>query len=97
MAPHLAEEAWEILGGKGELTAVLWPTVDEKYLKQDIVTYVVQINGKVRGKLEMAPDQSEEAVLAAAKADVSVQKHLNGAAIRKVIFVPNRLLNIVIG
>ncbi len=95
-APHIAEEAWELLGAKEDLNYRPWPEVDSKYLQDDTVTYVVQVNGKVRGRLEMARDQSQDAVLSAAKADSLVSRFLEGKEIQKVVFVPNRLLNIVI-
>lgn len=95
-APHLAEEAWRLLGAKEELSYHPWPSVDPRYLTDDRVTYVVQVNGKVRGRLDMERDRQQDEVLNAAKADAHVRSHLDGKAVQKVIFVPNRLLNIVV-
>ena len=66
-APHLAEEIWELLGCKESLSYAPYPTVDEKYLHDATVTYVVQINGKVRGKFELPKDETQEVVLEAAR------------------------------
>ncbi|MDP1835676.1 MAG: leucine--tRNA ligase [Chlamydiales bacterium] len=95
-APHIAEECWQILDGQGELSYQAWPTADAKYLQDDVVTYVVQVNGKVRGRLDMPRDQSQDSVLASAKDDAMVSRYLDGKNVAKVVFVPNRLLNIVL-
>jgi leucyl-tRNA synthetase len=95
-APHIAEEMWEHLTGKiGTISFEPIPPVDPKYLIDDTATYVVQINGKFRGSYELDKGKSEEEVMAIAKADPKVEKHLIGTIV-KVIFVPNKLLNIVI-
>lgn len=95
-APHLAEEAWEILGGEGSLTYTSWPQVDSRFLKEDVISIVVQVNGKLRGMLEVPLDTSELEVLAAAQQSPSIGRYLDGKAIRKRIFVQNRLLNLVV-
>lgn len=95
-APHLAEEIWEMLGCKESLSYAAYPTVDEKYLHDATVTYVVQINGKVRGKFELPKDETEEVILEAAKKNPNIVKYLEGKSIKKVIFVPNKLLNLVL-
>ena len=95
-APHLAEEVWEILGGKGLLAYAAYPKADPKYLEDAVITYIVQINGKVRGKFDLPRDQDEEAIMKAAKAHPHLAGLLNGKTIDKVVFVPNRLLNIVL-
>ncbi len=96
-APHIASECWEHLGEQDELAYVPWPEAEEKYLKDDSVTIVVQVNGKVRGRLDMAAEAKEDVVLDAAKNTPGVQRFLDGKEVRKVIFVPNRLMNIVVG
>ena len=96
-APHVAEEMWQILGGEGLVCQATWPTIDEAHLKEEETTYVIQVNGKVRARLNMRADSSEEEVVSSAKEDKSVQKHLEDKQIRKIIFVPNRLLNLVVG
>lgn len=96
-APHVAEELWHQLGNKEDLTYAKWPTYDPKYLVDDFVTLVVQINGKVRARLDVAKDCSEEVAMKMAHDEPNIQKHLDGQAVKKVVFVPNRLLNIVVG
>ncbi len=96
-APHVAEELWEALQGAGELSYHPWPLVDLNYLHEERMTYVVQVNGKVRGRMEMDRDLSQEQVLAVAQADAMVARYLDGKEVQKLVFVPNRLLNIVVG
>lgn len=94
-APHAAEEIWHRLGGEGNLSVAPFPQVDEKYLVDDVTTYVVQINGKVRGRFELPLNQTEEVILEAAKKHPQIAKTLGTSEINRVIFVPNKLLNIV--
>lgn len=95
-APHLAEEVWQQLGCKESLSHTPFPSVEEKYLQDETITYVVQVNGKLRGRFELPKDQSQENVWEAAKNHPHIAKFLDGQAIQKVIFVPNKLLNIVL-
>lgn len=95
-APHIAEEIWEILGYKESLSYCPFPKADEKYLHDATMTYVVQVNGKVRGRFELPKDQSQEVVLAAAKEHPGIVRYLDGQTVQKVVFVPNKLLNIVV-
>ncbi|NGX42580.1 MAG: Leucine--tRNA ligase [Chlamydiae bacterium] len=95
-APHLAEEAWEILGGEGELAYHPWPEVDESYLHEEITTYVVQVNGKLRGRFDLPKGLTKEEILDFAKKDPNVSRFIDGKEIRKVVFVPDKLLNLVI-
>lgn len=94
-APHMGEELWKHLGGEGSVAQAPWPKVDSKYLTQETVTYIVQVNGKLRGRFELPRDQSEEKILELAKGNPQVAKYLTGE-IKKVIFVPNKLLNFVV-
>lgn len=94
-APHLAEEGWELLGGKESLTYVPFPVVDPLYLIDDTATYIVQVNGKFRGKWELPKDKGEEELLAFIKEQPQIAKHITGK-IEKVVFVPNKILNLVI-
>lgn len=96
LAPHMAEEVWEVVGGKGVLSYVPFPTYDEASLHDATITYVVQVNGKVRGRFELPKDQSQEVVMEAAKTHKAIMKCIEGQSIQKVIFVPNKLLNIVV-
>jgi leucyl-tRNA synthetase len=94
-APHIAEEAWQKLGGLESLTYTPFPAIDPSYLVDETILYVVQVNGKVRGKWEMPKDRTQEEILAFIQTQPSIQKHLEGT-VEKVIFVPNRLINIVL-
>lgn len=94
-APHLAEEVWEQLGCRESLSYAPFPVAEEKYLQDEMITYVVQINGKLRGRFELPKDQSQEAILDSAQNNPHITKMLEGKQIQKVIFVPNKLLNIV--
>lgn len=96
VAPYTAEEMWERLGHEPTVAQVPWPTVDEALLVEEAVTAVVQIQGKVRGRLEVSPDISEADLEAAALADPAVQKAIDGRAVRKVIVRAPKLVNIVV-
>lgn len=95
-APHLAEEVWEHLGFEDSLSYTPFPIAEEKYLQDEVVTYVVQINGKLRGRFELPKDRSQEEILEAARLNQHVANFLEGRTIVKVVFVPNKLLNIVL-
>ncbi|WP_225048167.1 leucine--tRNA ligase [Lacticaseibacillus kribbianus] len=96
IAPHLMEEIWQILGHEHTLTYAPWPTVDESKLVDTTVTMVIQVNGKLRGNLEVAVDADPEAVKAEAKALENVQKFIAGKTIVKEIVIPNKIVNIVV-
>jgi leucyl-tRNA synthetase len=96
MTPHLAEELWEMLGHTGGLWTVRWPAYNEELAKENEVEIVVQVNGRVRGRLRVAAGGSEEEVLKMAKADPGIAPHLAGKVIKKVVFVKDKLLNIVV-
>ena len=93
-APHICEELWQRLSGEGELSYAPWPRVDESMLVDDSVEIVVQVLGKVRGKIEVAVDAPKDVVLAAARETVASQ--LEGKTVRKEIVVPGRLVNFVV-
>ncbi len=95
MAPHLAEECWATLGGDGMVANQPWPTYDENLTIDDQITVPVQINGKKRGDLTIARAADQSEVEAAALALDFVQKALEGRAPRKVIVVPQRIINVV--
>ncbi len=95
-APHIAEELWEIQGSSGTVSYEPYPEIDEKYLQDETITYVVQVNGKVRGRFDLPKDQPQDTVLEAAKQEERIQRHIDGKDVIKVIFVPNKLLNLVV-
>jgi len=95
-APHIAEELWQYLGEKEILAYYPLFDVDNKYLEEDMVVLVVQINGKLRGSWSMKKDVTKDEFLAFAKEQPQIQKHIENKHIEKVIFVPGKLLNIVV-
>jgi leucyl-tRNA synthetase len=95
-APHIAEELWERLGHE-RLWEHPWPVADPALLERETFELVVQVNGKVRDRLEVATGLSEEELVDAAKASPKVQAHVDGKAIRQTIVVPGRLVNLVVG
>jgi leucyl-tRNA synthetase len=95
MVPHLAEEAWAAAGRPGLIADAAWPVVNPVLLVDDEVTVAVQINGKLRDTLTVAKGTDKAALEAAALASNNVARFLNGAAPKKVIVVPDRLVNIV--
>jgi leucyl-tRNA synthetase len=97
MTPHLSEELWEMLGHAGGLWTVGWPEFNAELAKEDEVEIPVQVNGKVRGRVTVAAGAEQEAVLEKAKAEAGVAGHLDGKTVRKVIFVRDKLLNLVVG
>ena len=97
MTPHLAEELWEMLGHKDGLWSVRWPEFNAELAKEDEIQIPVQVNGKVRGRVIVAAGAAQEEVLEKARLDAGVAGHLNGKAVRKVVFVQDKMLNIVVG
>ncbi len=95
MAPHIAEELWEKLGGEGLVADAAWPEFDVALTAEPLVTVVVQVGGKVRDRLEVAPGLSEEGAVKAALELERVQRALNGRPHSRVIYVADRLLNLV--
>ena len=95
--PHLSEELWHTLGHTTSVCDAQWPTYNEEYLKEDTVNYAVSFNGKVRFNLEFPADASREAIEEATLAHENSAKWLDGKSIKKVIVVPGKLINIVVG
>ncbi len=95
--PHFAEELWEMLGHAGGVEATGWPVYDPTAAVDDELLVVLQVNGKLRGKVTVPAGVTQEAVQQAALSDPKIQGYLEGKAIRKVIYVPGKLLNIVVG
>lgn len=97
VAPHITEELWEMAGFEGKLNQTSWPSYDEKKLVKDEFEMPVQINGKVRGKVIMPIDANKDDALEAAKSDSNIKNHIADKEIRKIIYVPGKILNIVVG
>jgi leucyl-tRNA synthetase len=95
-APHIAEELWERLGHPESLAYAPWPQYDPALLERTTVTVVVQVNGRLRAQLELPAGSPQEHVQARALEDPNVRRHIDGRSIRRVIFVPDRLLNLVV-
>lgn len=95
-APHITEELWHEMGHDDTVHVGHWPKWDEKYLKSDTMTIIVQVNGKLRAKLELPSDMDKQGVEAAALADENVQKFTNNKPPKKMVYVPGKLVNIVV-
>ena len=95
IAPHICHSLWNLLGHSDAVANATWPTVDESALVRSSIEMVVQVNGKVRGKIQVAAEASKEQVEALALEDSNVQRFTDGVTIRKIIVVPGRLVNIV--
>ena len=97
VAPHITEEIWhEVLGHENTITYETWPTYDESKLVEDTYTMVVQVNGKVRGKIEVSTNASKEEMESLAISIENVKKNIEGKEIVKVITIPSKLVNIVV-
>jgi leucyl-tRNA synthetase len=96
-APHFAEESWERLGHDGSIFDIRWPEWDEALVVEDQVEVVIQVGGKTRGRVSVPRDAEQGAVVAAAQEDATVRRFTEGKEVRKVVYVPNRLLNLVVG
>ena len=95
-APHMAEECWESMGHSQSIFDADWPKFDEALALEDQIQLVVQVRGRVRGRVNAVRDISQDDALALALKDERVKKHVGGMEIKKVIFVPGRLINIVV-
>lgn len=95
VAPHLMEEIWSIFGHDETISYEPWPTYDESALVSDEVNVVVQVNGKLRAQIKLAKDTSKEDTQQAAMGQPNVQKFTEGKDIKKVVVIPNKLVNIV--
>jgi leucyl-tRNA synthetase len=96
-APHMAEELWSQLGHTRTLAQEAWPIADPRYLVKDVIELPMQVNGKLRGVFNIPPGAAQDVVEAAAKALPAYAEWTAGKTIRKVIFVPNKLINFVVG
>ena len=96
MTPHICHALWQQLGHETALIDQPWPAVDEAALELDMIELVVQVNGKLRGRVSVPADADKDAIEKLAVADENVQRFVDGKDIRKVIVVPGRLVNIVV-
>jgi leucyl-tRNA synthetase len=95
--PHIAEELWERTGRPYSIHEQDWPAFDPELAAEERITLVVQVNGKLRARMEVPADVSEEEAKEAALADENVQRHIQGRKVRRLIYVPGRLVNVVVG
>jgi len=95
-APHLAEELWHGLGHRTSIAEAAWPAHDEAWCIDDVVEVPVQVNGKVRGRVVLARQATSDEAKNAALEDRNVQSSLEGKTIAKVVYVPGRVLNLVV-
>jgi len=96
MVPHVSHQLWQELGQGGQLWRTPWRKADPSALVQDAIEIVVQVNGKLRGRVSVAPTDSEEVVKAAALADENVRRFFEGREPKKVIVVKGKLVNVVV-
>jgi leucyl-tRNA synthetase len=94
--PHAAQELWNELGHADDIVMAVWPKVDESALQQDAIEMVVQVNGKLRGKFSVAATATKEQIEALVLADEHLQRYIDGKPIKKLIVVPQKLVNIVV-
>jgi leucyl-tRNA synthetase len=95
ITPHLCEELWEDLGQATALGATSWPVWSEEALSRDVVTVVIQVNGKLRGKIEIPSGTDEEETRRLALAEPGISRHLEKLSVRKVVVIPGKLVNVV--
>ena len=97
ITPHICHELWGRLVPGDKLEDAVWPEVDADALEKSSVRLVIQVNGKLRGKIDVAPDETEKNIEALALEVENVSRHIDGKSIRKVILVPEKLVNFVVG
>ena len=95
IAPHITEELWSILGHQGSIHVADWPTLDEDAAKDDEITLIVQVNGKLRDRISLPASHTEAEAKSVALTSETVKAALNGKEPKKVILVPGKLVNIV--
>jgi leucyl-tRNA synthetase len=95
-APHIAEEIWSRMGHKESIGCAPWPQPDSDKLREDEITVAVQVNGKVRASIQVPADATESAVLEAASAHPNVERHIAGKSLRRQIYVPGKIVNLVV-
>ncbi|OWF85355.1 leucine--tRNA ligase [Yersinia kristensenii] len=95
--PHVCFSLWQALGGEGDIDIAPWPIADEQAMVEDSKLVVIQVNGKVRGRITVPADATEQQVRERAGQEHLVAKYLDGVTVRKVIYVPGKLLNLVVG
>jgi len=95
-APHVSEEMWRNAGGKESVHITSWPSYDATKLESDQISIAIQVNGKVRGSIICERGDGKEAIVDKAKKEINVAKWLEGKTIRKEIYVPGKLISLVV-
>ena len=95
-APHIASELWQQLGNSNYIEEAHWPSWNNDFLKEDNIVVIIQVNGKLRGKITVPAGTDQSLVLAEAKAEENVSKHLEDKEIIKEIFIKGKLINFVV-
>jgi leucyl-tRNA synthetase len=96
LAPHFSEECWEQLGHETSVFDARWPAFDEELAREDQIELVIQVNGKVRGRVTVTAGIEEESAVACALAEDTVRRFIDARPIRKTVYVPDKLVNLVI-
>jgi leucyl-tRNA synthetase len=96
IVPHISHALWHALGHAEAVVDCAWPVVDAGALVQDTITLIVQVNGKLRGKVSVAADASRDAIEAAVLGEENVSRHIADKPLKKVIVVPGKLVNVVV-
>jgi leucyl-tRNA synthetase len=96
ITPHLSNELWDLMGGEGPMRTKAWPKADPACMKEDEILIIVQVNGKLRGRVTVAVDATKEEIEIAARNDDKVVPHLEGKEVKKVIVAPGKLINFVV-
>jgi leucyl-tRNA synthetase len=96
IVPHFCHALWQHLGHQEAIIDCPWPAIDETAMVQDEIQLVIQVNGKLRGKLDVAKDTDTTTLETLALADTNVQKFTDGKSVRKIIVIPGKLINIVV-
>ena len=96
ISPHICEEVWQMLGFDGLVSESQWPTYDTKYVAVEMINLPIQVNGKLRGTIDVGVDESEEIIFEKALNLQTVQNAITGKAIRKKIFVKGKIVNFVV-
>jgi leucyl-tRNA synthetase len=96
IVPHITEELWEMIGGKERLSETSWPSFDKKVAAEEEITIVVQVNGKVRSRIQVAASESDDTIKELALNDEKVRQFIGDNQVVKEIYVPKKLVNIVV-
>ncbi|MCX5887240.1 MAG: leucine--tRNA ligase [Proteobacteria bacterium] len=97
IVPHIAEELWQILGGKGNVLNVPWPSYDPQMLEEESILIVVQVNGKLRSRITVEADATDEEIRETALSDERIKEWTQGKELKKAVVVPRKLINLVVG